>query len=107
MMCRQGTEAAGPLRTHGRKTLVGSISSPRDSDPGMLRRQRGSSHISWCEADFARIIKPNLPHPSDLPERRILRASGRLGVYKTPTNSPSGALRLVTGKYYLPDARNE
>jgi hypothetical protein len=41
------------------------------------------------------------------PERRILRASGRLSVYKTPTNSPSGALRLVTGKYYLPDARNE
>jgi len=33
----------------------------------------------------------------DLPERRILRASGRLSVYKTPTNSPSGALRLVTG----------
>ena len=40
-------------------------------------------------------------------ERRILRASGRLSIYKTPTNSPSGALCLVTGKYRLPDARNE
>src|SRR5260370_37419397 len=40
-------------------------------------------------------------------ERRILRASGRRRVYKTPTNPPSGALRLVAGKYCLPDARNE
>src|ERR1700689_1449090 len=33
--------------------------------------------------------------------------SNLFSAYKTPTNSPSGALRRVTGKYCLPHARNE
>src|ERR1700682_1695854 len=42
-----------------------------------------------------------------LPRTSYLRASGRRRVYKTPTNPPSGALRLLAGKYFLPDAGNE
>ena len=43
----------------------------------------------------------------DLLEGRIWRASGRGRVYKQPTDPPSGALRVLPGKYFLPDARNE
>ena len=42
-----------------------------------------------------------------LPRTSYLEGFSRLSIYKTLTNSPSGAFLVVTGKYYLPNARNE
>ena len=42
-----------------------------------------------------------------LPRTLYLKTVRPTARYKTPTNPPSGALRLLAGKYCLPDARNE
>src|ERR1700683_1882480 len=42
-----------------------------------------------------------------IPRTSYLEGFSRLSIYKTLTNTPNGALLVVTGKYYLPNARNE
>jgi hypothetical protein len=87
----------------------------------LYRRWRCSQRIwsaTMCQTAFTVMPSPHvLPtlltrrnsFPRSIPAAasQSLRASGRLSVYKTPTNSASGALRPVTGKCCLPDARNE
>ncbi len=72
-----------------------------------LQRLSRHSDTSDCSERLAKKERSDQEQCSNFIEPRILRASGRGRVYKTPTNPPSGALRVLAGKYCLPDARNE